>query len=95
MCSGVSFYGLKCTKTHVRASVVQKKNFRLANARHSGTGRGQKGEGTGKEGREEGGRGGEGREREEGRAGPPHSRKVIYAPVHLVLLFCFFTLSVG
>jgi hypothetical protein len=29
------------------------------------------GEGTGKEGREEGGRGGEGREREKGRAGPP------------------------
>jgi hypothetical protein len=27
---------LKCAKTHLRASVVEKKIFRLANARHKG-----------------------------------------------------------
>jgi hypothetical protein len=56
-------------------------------------GRGSEGEGTGKERREEGGRGGEGKGGGEGWT--PHSRKVSYAPVHMVLLFCFFTLSVG
>jgi hypothetical protein len=54
-----------------------------------------KGEGTGKERREEGGRGGEGEGKGGGEGWTPHSRKVSYAPVHLVLLFCFFTLSVG
>jgi hypothetical protein len=33
------FLGPKCTKAHLRASLVQKKIFRLANARHKGEGR--------------------------------------------------------
>jgi hypothetical protein len=73
MCSGVSFYGLKCTKTHVRASVVYKKKFRLANARDWGRGRGTGGggevKGRGEEGRREG-------------LDPPHSIKFSYAPVN-------------
>jgi hypothetical protein len=40
----------KFTKTHLRASLAQKKFFRLADARHKG--RGEKGEGREREGRE-------------------------------------------
>jgi hypothetical protein len=56
----------KCTKTHLRASVVQKKIFRLAIARHEGRGtkrRGGEGRGRGRgRGKEGEGRGREGRE---------------------------------
>ncbi len=84
MCSGMSFYGLKCTKTHVQASVVSKKFFRLANARHYGK-RKHRGGGAGGEAR--GGL-------------YPHSREVSYAPVMVCTGFtqveidrkCFFVL---
>jgi hypothetical protein len=36
LCVKRLFLGPKCTKTHLRASLVQKKFFRLANARHKG-----------------------------------------------------------
>jgi hypothetical protein len=61
------FSRLKCTKTHLRASSVQKNFFRLAGARHEGEGgrrgwRGGKGgegsEGKGRKGGEGEGRGG-------------------------------------
>ena len=48
----------KCAKTHLRASVVPKKFFRLAIARHEGEG--ERGKGRGREGG--GGEGGEGKE---------------------------------
>jgi hypothetical protein len=75
------FSRLKCTKTHLRASSVQKNFYRLAGARHEGEGgrRGGGGEGwegkgvRGREGREGRGGGGEGRGGEgrggEGRGG--------------------------
>jgi hypothetical protein len=37
-CVKMLFLGPKCTKTHLRASLVQKNFFRLANARHKGRG---------------------------------------------------------
>jgi hypothetical protein len=45
------FLGPKCTKAHLRESLVQKKLFRLANARHKGEGKGTEGRGGGGEGR--------------------------------------------
>jgi hypothetical protein len=65
----------KFTKTHLRASLVQKNFFRLANARHKRKGREGGREGRGGEGR--GGRGGEGRE---GGAVPHHFLKRCDAP---------------
>jgi hypothetical protein len=62
-----------CTKTHLRASVDQKKFFRLAIARHEGRGGTGRGKGGGVRGRPRGrdnGRGWEGKGRRgEGKAG--------------------------